>query len=153
MPATAPIKELRLTRQIAAPPTLIWKAWTDPEAYMQWMGPVDWDIADCDFDLRPGGKWRATQRDPDGALHPTGGHYLVVDPPRHLGFVWLMTAPDGTVLLEAEHHIRLVASGNGTALSLDVRILVAGPGSEGFVNGVEMGWSGALGKLAHFVEG
>ncbi len=116
------------------------------------MGPVGWDIADCNFDLRPGGKWYATQRDPDGALFPTGGHYLVVDPPHHLGFVWIISGPDGTVCVEAEHHIRLKESGNGTLLTLEVRVLVAGPGSEGFVNGVEMGWSGALGKLAAFVE-
>ena len=34
------------------------------------------------------------------------------------------------------------------------RILIAGPGSEGFVDGgVKAGWTGTLGKLATFVEG
>lgn len=145
------MKAFTLTRQLAAPPAQVWAAWTDPRAFRQWMGPVGWDITDCSVDLRVGGRWSTTQRSPDGALHPTGGSYLAVDPPRHLGFNWVLTAPDGTVVMEAEHHLRLAAQEGGTALSLEIRILTAGPGSEAFVSGVQAGWSGTLGKLATFL--
>lgn len=142
-----------LTRVIAAPLDLVWEAWTDPRAFRQWMGPVGWDITDCRIDLRAGGRWSTTQRSPDGSLHPTGGSYLVVDPPRHLAFNWILTAPDGTVMMEAEHHVRLTARAAGTEVSLEIRLLTAGPGSEGFVGGVRAGWTGTLGKLAFFLEG
>ena len=147
------MKEFTLTRELAAPPAQVWKAWTDPQAFRQWMGPVGWDIADCSIDLRAGGRWSTTQRSPDGGLHPTGGSYLVVDPPNHLVFNWVLTAPDGTVVMEAEHHLRLRAQGSGTALSLEIRIRTAGPGSEAFVTGVQVGWTGTLGKLATYLEG
>ena len=147
------MKAFTLTRQLAVPPAQVWKAWTDPDAFRQWMGPVGWDIAECSIDLRVGGRWSTTQRSPDGALHPTGGSYLAVDPPHHLGFNWVLTAPDGTVVMEAEHHLRLAPQESGTALSLEIRILTAGPGSEGFVAGVQVGWTGTLGKLATFLEG
>lgn len=142
-----------LTRRLSAPPAEVWAAWTDPEAFRQWMGPVGWDITDCTIDLRAGGRWSTTQRSPDGGLHPTGGHYLLVDPPRHLAFNWVLTAPDGTVVMEAEHHVRLLPRDGGTDLTLEIRILTAGPGSEAFVAGVRVGWTGTLGKLATFLEG
>jgi uncharacterized protein YndB with AHSA1/START domain len=151
MPLTTALKELTLTRSFQAPPSVVWDAWTDPVAFRLWFGPVGWDITDCAIDLRPGGHWSTTQRSPDGALHPTGGQYLVVDPPRHLGFNWVLSDPDGTVVMEAEHHVRLVARDDGTELTLEIRILTAGPGSEGFVSGVKQGWTGTLGKLATFL--
>jgi uncharacterized protein YndB with AHSA1/START domain len=141
-----------LARVISASPERIWEAWTDPRAFRHWMGPVGWDITDCTIDLRPGGRWTTTQRSPDGALHPTGGSYLAVEAPHHLAFNWVLTAPDGAVVMEAEHHLRLAAKGSATHLTLEIRILVAGPGSEAFVNGVREGWTGTLGKLATFVE-
>jgi uncharacterized protein YndB with AHSA1/START domain len=147
------MKSFTLTRRLAAPPTVVWEAWTDPNAFRQWMGPVGWGIADCTIDLRPGGRWTTTQRSPDGGLHPTGGNYLVVDPPHHLAFNWVLTGPDGSVMMEAEHHVRLAPEGAGTELSLEIRILVASPGSEAFVAGVRGGWTGTLGKLATFVGG
>lgn len=143
---------LTITRQIAAPVDAIWKAWTDPVEWQQWMGPVGWTIADCSIDLRVGGKWTTTQRSPDGALHPTGGKYLAIEPPHHLAFSWVLEDADGNVVLDAEHHLWLRAKGNGTEVSLEVKILVAKPGSEAFVNGVKQGWTGGLGKLAAFVE-
>lgn len=141
-----------IARTIAAPREVVWKAWTDQMGFRQWMGPVGWDVTDCSIDLRPGGRWTTTQRSPDGALHPTGGSYLAVEPPRHLAFNWVLNAPDGSVVMEAEHHVRLEARGRETELTLEIRILVAGPGSEAFVNGVRGGWTGTLGKLAAFVE-
>jgi uncharacterized protein YndB with AHSA1/START domain len=152
-PKAAPIKEVRLTRFIEAPQAAVWRAWTDPHAFQQWMGPVGWDITDCTIDLRPGGRWTTTQRSPDGELHPTGGHYTIVFPPAHLGFIWSITAPDGKVLCQAEHDLRLAARAGGTDLTLEIRILVAEPGSEPFVDGVKDGWSGTLGKLADHLEG
>lgn len=150
-PRPTAVKELRITRHLAAPPATVWAAWTDPAAFRRWMGPVGWDITECSIDLRPGGRWSTTQRSPDGGLHPTGGSYLVVDPPRHLGFNWVLAGTDGRVTMEAEHDLRLEPREGGTVLTLEIRILTAGPGSEGFVTGVQAGWTGTLGKLATFL--
>ena len=152
MSVTKPVKELTLKRQIAAPVDAIWRAWTDPVEWQQWMGPVGWTIADCSIDLRVGGKWTTTQRSPDGTLHPTGGRYLVIEPPHHLGFSWILEDAEGKVVLDAEHHLRLTPKGDGTEVSLEVRILTALPGSEAFTNGVRDGWTGGLSKLAAYVE-
>jgi hypothetical protein len=85
-------------------------------AWESWEGRQR-DITDCAIDLRPGGRCSITQRSPDGGLHPTGG-------------------PDGTVVVEAEHHVRLVPREEGTELTLEIRILIAGPECEGFGGGV-----------------
>ena len=80
------------------------------------------------------------------------GIYQIVEPPARLGFSWLITDPDGTLLCEAVHDLRLAQRPEGTELTLEIRILSAEPGSEPFVSGVEAGWTGTLQKLARFVE-
>jgi uncharacterized protein YndB with AHSA1/START domain len=152
MATRVPVKALQISRHLAAPPSLVWKAWTEVESFRQWMGPVGWDITDCTIDLRPGGRWSTTQRDPSGGEHPTGGSYLAIDPPRYLAFNWILTDPSGKVVMEAEHHLTFVPRDAGTDLTMDIRIMIAEPGSEGFTGGVREGWTGTLGKLATFVE-
>jgi uncharacterized protein YndB with AHSA1/START domain len=151
MQSTTADRSITLSRSLRAPPEMVWKAWTDPDSFRRWMGPVGWDITDCTIDLRPGGEWSTTQRSPDGGLHPTGGRYLLVDRPHHLVFNWILADANGTVVMEAEHHLHLAASKSGTELTLEIRIITAGPGSEGFLSGVRQGWTGTLGKLATFL--
>jgi len=53
-----PEKEILLTRQIAAPPALVWQAWTDPQLLPKWFGPDGYHCETESIDLRPGGHWR-----------------------------------------------------------------------------------------------
>lgn len=55
-----PDREILLTRQIAAPPALVWKAWTDPDLLPKWWGPDGYHCETESIDLRPGGHWRFT---------------------------------------------------------------------------------------------
>ena len=68
--------DLIITRQIAAPRRLIWKAWTDPEHLKQWWAPAPITTPECEMDLRPGGTLRTLMRAPDGTEYPTSGCFL-----------------------------------------------------------------------------
>ena len=68
--------DLVLTRIIDAPPSLIWKAWTDPELLKRWWAPAPLTTPECEMDARPGGLFRTLMRAPDGTEYPGTGCFL-----------------------------------------------------------------------------
>jgi uncharacterized protein YndB with AHSA1/START domain len=82
--------EIRIERIIAAPRSLIWEAYTDPELLARWLGPRDLSMTVDEYDLRPGGSYRFTQRDADGQPFVFFGEILEVDEPNALArtFAW-----------------------------------------------------------------
>ncbi|MFH1496373.1 MAG: SRPBCC family protein [Verrucomicrobiota bacterium] len=69
-------RELTLTREIDAPPALVFKAWTQHLA--EWWGPHGMTTPFVEMDLRPGGVFRTIMRAPDGTEYPTKGVFLEV---------------------------------------------------------------------------
>jgi len=77
--------ELVMTRVFNAPRRLVWDAMTKPELLKQWMfTPPEWAWAECEMDVRVGGKFRWVWNGPDGqvALSIWGEHREVVPPER-----------------------------------------------------------------------
>jgi uncharacterized protein YndB with AHSA1/START domain len=68
--------DLVLTRIIDAPPSLIWKALTDPELLKRWWAPAPLTTPECEMDVRPGGLFRTLMRAPDGTEYPGRGCFL-----------------------------------------------------------------------------
>jgi uncharacterized protein YndB with AHSA1/START domain len=59
-------QELFIIREFDAPRELVWKAHTDPELYVQWVGPHGMTMTIEEWDCRDGGSYRYT--------HERGGH-------------------------------------------------------------------------------
>jgi uncharacterized protein YndB with AHSA1/START domain len=83
---TAPENEplIVMTRILAAPRKLVWKAWTDPVHVAQWWGPRGITTKIVKLDLRPGGTWRFEHHMPDGSSYAFKGIYLEVVEPEKL---------------------------------------------------------------------
>ncbi|MGZ3598774.1 MAG: SRPBCC family protein [Ktedonobacterales bacterium] len=77
--------KILITREFAAPRELVYRAYTDPELLVQWLGPRRLTMAIDRFDVRDGGTWRYTHRDADGNVY--GFH----------GVFHGMPSPDGIV--------------------------------------------------------
>ncbi|MDG4750105.1 SRPBCC family protein [Micromonospora sp. WMMD718] len=77
-------REIRLSRDFAAPRHLVFAAFTRPELLVRWWGARGWHLVECEVDLRVGGRWRFVSRGPDGDLMGQGGTYREVDPPARL---------------------------------------------------------------------
>ena len=73
-------------RMFAAPPAIVFEAWTRPEHVAQWWDPSGAPLAVCEIDLRPDGSFRWVNRGPDGAHHPFIGAYLEIVAPERLKF-------------------------------------------------------------------
>lgn len=69
-------RELRLTRDIAATPARLFRAWTTQLPC--WWGPHGMTTPFCEMELRPGGSFRTIMRAPDGTEYPTRGVFLEI---------------------------------------------------------------------------
>lgn len=95
-------QELFITREFDAPRELVFKAFTDPKLYVQWLGPRDHTTTIDTFEPRSGGRWRYIQRDKNGnEFGFYGVHHEVLAPERIIGTFEFEGAPEsGHVLLE-----------------------------------------------------
>ncbi len=77
-------QELFITREFDAPRELVFKAFTDPELYVQWLGPRMMKMKLEKFEPRSGGAWRYIHIDPQGNEYGFHGVYHEVLPPERL---------------------------------------------------------------------
>ena len=157
-----PKRDLRLTRLVAVPRALLWRAWTEPEMLKPWFCPLPWRVLDCEIDLRPGGIFRTTMQSPEGAEFPNAGCYLEVIPERRL--VWTNALLPGwrpsstpeksgadeagfvfTAMLELEDE------GTGTRYTATVIHADEAGCQKHAAMGFEAGWSAALDQLLAMV--
>ena len=55
-----------IEREFDAPRDLVFRAYTDPELVVQWLGPNDMTMRIDEYDVRNGGTWRYVSLDADG---------------------------------------------------------------------------------------
>ncbi|MGV1790255.1 SRPBCC family protein [Rhizobium sp. A37_96] len=98
-----PLREIVLTREIAAPRVLLFRLWTEPEHLMRWWGPQDMTAPSVSVDLREGGTWRHCILTPEGREYWSHGRYLEIVPPERLVFSFAWENPEG----RPEHPMRV----------------------------------------------
>jgi len=94
-PADLPV--IRMTREFAATPAQLFRAHTDPELFVRWMGPQDSTLEIDQWDPRTGGSWRYTGEH-GGHQYAFHGCFHTVREDR---IVWTFTfegIPDGVCL-------------------------------------------------------
>jgi uncharacterized protein YndB with AHSA1/START domain len=83
-------QEILVEREFDAPQELVFKTFTDPELYVQWLGPRGFTTTIEKFEPRSGGSYRYIQKDKEGnefAFH--GVYHEVTAPERIIGtFEW-----------------------------------------------------------------
>ena len=106
---------LTLKRRLNAPPSKIYRAWTDAAKISRWFGPEDAEILRAETDVRVGGRFRIVFRGPDGEEHDVGGIYREVVPHQKLVFTWAWrSTPERESLVT----VALKRDGDGTLLTL-----------------------------------
>ncbi|MBX3112263.1 MAG: SRPBCC domain-containing protein [Fimbriimonadaceae bacterium] len=93
-------RELVVTRTVAAPAHLVWRAWTEPELFRRWWVPQSFALAlvSCELDVRPGGQYRLVFRH-EGSTMEFFGTYLEVSAPSRL--VWTNEEDGGQTVTTA----------------------------------------------------
>lgn len=137
---------LTLTREYAAPPERVWRAWTDPEAVKRWWvarGPV----SVAELDVRVGGRFRICFGGADGNEHECAGVYQEVAKPKKLAFTW--SWPRSTPERISRVTILFNAKGEGTQLVFRHEQFF----DETVRDNHKRGWTGLLDQLDEFLKG
>ncbi len=95
-------QEVVITREFDAPRELVFKAFTDPKLYVQWLGPRELTMTLEKFEPRNGGSWRYIHKDKAGNAYGFHGvNHEVTAPERIIGtFEFEGLSEKGHVALE-----------------------------------------------------
>ena len=144
------LSQLTITRELAAPRSLVWRAWTEPQQFARWFGPRGFTISRIEFDVRPGGAIRADMRAPDGTIFTNLGSFTEVVATERLAML-LRYEEKGEVVFENLNTITLAERDGNTLLTLDVRVIRATASAAKYLVGMDAGWQQTLDRLTEIV--
>jgi len=136
---------LVIKRTFDAPRDLVWKVWSDPDQAKEWWGPNGFTLPFVEMDQRPGGKWRAQMRGPDGKDLWQHGVYREIVPPEKTVYTFIWDAePDQEMLVT----VLFAARGNKTEMIFR---------QEGFKSaeeksGHEDGWNQTFDRMSAYIK-
>ena len=139
---------LTLSREYAAPPETVWRAWTDAQTLKQWWAPGPNDRTSlAELDVRVGGRYRICFGGADGNEHECAGVYREVVPAKKLVFTWSWprTTPDRVSVVT----VLFNAKGAGTELVFKHEQFF----DEAARDSHKRGWTSLLEKLGGFLQG
>jgi uncharacterized protein YndB with AHSA1/START domain len=91
-PSDALVLESR--RVLAAPPTAVFAALTEPRELARWWGPQGFEVRSLSFDPAVGRSYRIEMQPPDGDAFHLSGEFREVEPPTGLAFTFVWEPPD-----------------------------------------------------------
>jgi uncharacterized protein YndB with AHSA1/START domain len=141
-------REIVMTRVFDAPRDLVFEAHTSCEHMSNWWGPRKYDIASCEMDFRPGGKWRIVHRAP-GEEHGFHGEFREIVPPERIVWTFEYEGAPGQIAVETltleERDGKTTLIARSDAGSKEARDAVL---ETGMAEGAEETWD----RLAEYLE-
>ncbi len=141
-------RTMLIERVIGAPISVIWAAWTDPQALPEWWGPDGFSCRTTRIDLSDGGEWVFDMIGPDGTVYPNHHKGIRHRPMKQIDYtlLWGENGPK-----HADASVRFDDLGGRTRVTLSMTFVTSEEceTARGF-GAVELGQQ-TLGKLASFV--
>jgi len=130
--------QMVITREFEAPRELVFRAHTDPELLVQWLGPRALTMRIDRLDARDGGAWRYTHRDGEGNEYGFHGVYHGTPSPDGIVQTFEFEGAPGHVSLETitfeDHGGRTLLRQNAVFQSVEDRDGMIQSGMETGVN-------------------
>ena len=92
------VPTITIVREFDAPPDRVYRAWTDPELVVRWMGPRSIDMRIEQWDCRTGGSWRYVALRDGETVAGFFGSFHEVRPDRIVQTFTYDGYPDGVAL-------------------------------------------------------
>ncbi|HEX9837726.1 MAG TPA: SRPBCC family protein [Anaerolineales bacterium] len=139
-------QELFITREFDSPRELVFKAHTDPELFVQWLGPRALTTTLETFEPVSGGRWRFIQKDQDDNEFGFHGVFHEVSPERMIQTFEFEGLPEsGHVILETT---KLEALPNGRTRLTSQSVFQSVSDRDGMIqSGMESGLSEGYERL------
>jgi uncharacterized protein YndB with AHSA1/START domain len=126
---------IEFTREFDAPRDLLFRAHTDPELLVQWLGPRRLTMVIDRYDVKDGGKWRYIHRDQDGTEYGFHGVFHGTPSPDGMVQTFEFEGAPGHVSLDwltfEERDGRTVLHGHSVFQSVQARDAMVESGMEG----------------------
>lgn len=127
-----------LAREFDAPRDLVYRAHTDPELLVQWLGPRRLTMHVDRFELRDGGTWRYTHREADGTEYGFHGVFHGTPSPEGIVQTFEFEGAPGHVSLDSlafeERGDRTLVRIHSVYQSVEARDAMVQSGMEGGLN-------------------
>lgn len=146
---------LKIERVLKAPPSAIWRCWSEPDLLMQWFCPKPWQVVEAKIELVPGGIFYVRMQGPNGENVPLPGVLLKVELGKELVFTdaferaWL---PSGKAFMVGDVSLK-PAPGNATHYVARAHHWNAEDMASHQAMGFEAGWNAAADQLETLAQG
>jgi uncharacterized protein YndB with AHSA1/START domain len=149
-------QEVVITRVLAAPRDLVFKAWLDREQVVRWWGPKGFTIPFCELDPRPGGAFHYCMRSAEGRDYWVRGTYREIVEPERIVFTDGMVDETGKAVhpshygmseawpMEVRTSIDFTEADGRTTITLRMNVARAVAERDGVVEG----WNESFDRLA-----
>jgi uncharacterized protein YndB with AHSA1/START domain len=151
--ATAPYRELTITRIFDAPRELVFKMWTEPKHLKQWWGPKIFTTPVCEMDLRVGGAFRMVMHSPEWGNAPMKGVFREIKPPEWLVFTNIAVDENDDTLVEGVTTVHFEDHRGKTKLTLHTTARGVAAIAAQMIAGMEQGWTESIDKLETYLIG
>ena len=110
------VHSLQMKRTVGAPPSRVYRAWTDAAQVARWFAPsADFQTIVHELDVRLGGSYRIEMKHPDGSTHVAVGEYRELRENSRLTFTWRW---EGAPMADTLVTVELKRNGEGTDIVL-----------------------------------
>lgn len=152
-------KQVTFERTYDAPAQKVWQAWTDPEQLKKWWGPENVKIAECEVDLKVGGRFfivmEATEAMGEyaGTRWPMDAKYTVVEPNSKLAYTAkaYTEGDEEATLIDQTQELTFAEENGKTKMTLKVHVKSVGPKAGAAIEGMQYGFSQQFDKLSKFL--
>jgi len=96
-------KTISVKRSFDIPASKVWKAWTEPESFKKWWGPIEYTCPDCTIDFKVGGKYFASMQAADGKKTWSTGTYKEIVPLKKIVYTDSFADSKGNVVPGSEY--------------------------------------------------
>lgn len=141
-------EHVAIERVLAAPPAIVWRAWTDPDIAARWWAPRHFTVVRCEMAPEPGARVSLVLREGDGAEYASRGEVEDVVAESLLVYDLSPVDADGRTYFRVRHELTLEHAGGGTRVRLALDASGAGAGAASMLAGLRPGWSQLLDGLA-----
>lgn len=110
-------RQIVITRRFHAPRPLVYQAWVDPKAIVQWWGPRGFTTTTHERQVVPGGVWRFIMHGPDGVDYPNRIYYIEVTKDERLVYEHGSDDPDDP----ARFHVTVTFTGDADETTVELK--------------------------------
>lgn len=138
-------------RVLAAPPSVVWRHWVEPDLLESWWAPAPLIVTDCALEPRAGGRAVLEYGDAEGRRYRSEGTVHAATSPAHLAFD-LSVVDGGAISFTGHYDLSLSPDPGGTRLRLGLRITDTTIEAVPYIAGIETGWGPVLDNLGTVIR-